>query len=141
MAALVMINAKIDRWEAVIGNAEEQIARLSIERVREIATREHPDARALHLSLDAEGYLIAGMFAADGRDMIDGTETVDGIEPADDLVEAVLALPRGAVAYDRVADTHLVGLPGGPPRCTACGRTEIEDDSCADDIYGRHRYE
>ena len=81
------------------------------------------------------------MFAADGRDLLDGTEDIDGIDPDNALIEAISALPSGAVAYDDVGDARRLALPGGPPRCTVCGRTEAEDDSCPDDIYGRHTTE
>ncbi|WP_072814631.1 hypothetical protein [Rhodococcus zopfii] len=140
MTALDEINAQIDVWATVVRDAHAQIARLAVDRVREVAAKEHPEARALHLNCDGGGYYILGMFAAEGRDMIDGTVDIDGIDPDDNLVEAVSALPGGAVTYDRDADTHLVTLPGGPPRCIACGRTFEEDDSCADHIYGRHRF-
>lgn len=140
MTVLDEINAQIDVWETVVRDAHAQIARLAVDRVREVAAKEHPEARALHLNCDGGGYYILGMFADGGRDMIDGTLDIDGIDPDNDLIEAVSALPKGAVAYDRAAQTHLVTLPGGPPRCTACGRTYGEDDSCADDIYGRHRF-
>lgn len=141
MTVLDTICAQIDVWESVRSDAAEQIARLAVERVRQVAAEVHPDARALHLSCDGDGYYLLGMFADGDRDMIDGTLDIDGIDPDNNLIEAVSALPKGAVAYDRLAQTHLVTLPGGPPRCTTCGRTNDEDDSCADDIYGRHSFD
>lgn len=140
MTVLDAICAQIDVWESVRSDAAEQIARLAVERVRQVAAVVHPDARVLHLSRDSDEYYLLGMFAEDGRDMIDGTDDIDGIDPDNDLVEAISALPPGALSYDRAAQTHLLTLPGGPPRCTACGRTVDEDDSCADDVYGRHRF-
>jgi len=140
MTVLDTICAQIDVWESVRNDATDQIARLAVERVRQVAAVVHPDARSLHLGCDGDGYYLMGMFADGGRDMIDGTVDIDGIDPDDDLTYVVSALPSGAVAYDRDAQTYLVTLPGGAPRCAACGRTYDEDDSCADDLYGRHRF-
>ena len=141
VATLDSITAKLDVWDAVVRDAEAHIAKLCVERVLAVAADRHPNARFLDLRHDAEGYFISGMFAADGRDLLDGTEDIDGIDPDNALIEAISALPSGAVAYDDVGDARRLALPGGPPRCTVCGRTEAEDDSCPDDIYGRHAFE
>lgn len=140
VGALNALDAQIAAWEAVTRDAQGHIAELLVERVQMVAAERHPDARSLHLHRDSEGYLIGGLFAADGRDMIDGTEDIDGIDPHDELVDAVSALPSGAVEYERAAEAHVINLPGGPARCVQCYRTVDEDDSCADDVYGRHRF-
>lgn len=140
VATLDSITAKLDVWDAVVRDAEAHIAELCVERVLAVAADRHPTARFLDLRHDAEGYFVAGMFAADGRDLLDGTEDIDGIDPDNALVEAVSALPSGAVPYDDAGDARRLELPGGPPRCTLCCRTEAEDDSCPDDIYGRHSF-
>ena len=139
-ATLESVCARIDVWEGIVRDAEARIAELSVDRVRAIAADRHPAARSLHLHHDAEGYFTTGIYAADGRDLIDGVDLVDGVNLDTALTEAVSALPSGAVAYDPECDAHRIELPGGPPRCTVCGRTEDEDDSCPDDIYGRHNF-
>lgn len=141
LGALNALDAQIAAWEAVARDAHGHIAELRVDQVRVVAATCHPDARTLYLRCAVgEGCQIIGMFAADGRDMIDGTEDVDGIDPHDELVDAVSLLPMGAVEYNRGTATHVIELPGAPPRCIQCYRTFNEDDSCADDMYGRHRF-
>ena len=54
-------------------------------------------------------------------------------------VDAVQSLPNADELVHLLADAlgyELRKIDG--PVCRSCGRTEPQDDSCADDLYGRH---